>query len=81
MRIIMYGTKNCPDVREALAVIAKKQLDVEFRNFDDSVKNLKEFISLRDRSPEFDEIKRNGTIGIPCFIGADGTISFDTERL
>ena len=32
------------------------------------VRNLKEFLRLRDTSSVFDEAKREGYIGIPCFV-------------
>ena len=43
------------------------------------VRNLKEFLNLRDNSPAFDEAKRDGTIGIPCFVLADGSITLVPE--
>lgn len=77
----MYGTPNCPDVRAALDEIKKKKLDVKFINFDESVGNLKEFIVLRDNTPEFNEAKKNGTLGIPCFVSDDGRIFFDIAEI
>jgi len=38
---------------------------------------LKEFLKLRDENPLFDEIKREGKIGIPCIVWDDGSIHFD----
>lgn len=81
MATIMYGTKNCPDVRATLAYIAEKGLDIEFKDFDISVKNLKEFILLRDRRPEFDMKKANGFVGIPCFRTEDDKIVFDIRDI
>ena len=43
------------------------------------VKNLKAFLKLRDSSPVFAEAKKIGTIGIPCFILEDGSISLTPE--
>ena len=36
------------------------------------VRNLKEFLRLRDKSPVFDVMKRVGSVGIPCFVLEDG---------
>ena len=55
MTVKMFGTRNCPDVRAALETIAEKGLDVEFVNIDESTANLKLFLRLRDKAPEFDE--------------------------
>ena len=80
MTVKMFGTRNCPDVRAALETIAEKGLDVEFVNIDESTANLKLFLRLRDKAPEFDEIKKNGAIGVPCFV--DGKrIFFDINKL
>lgn len=43
------------------------------------VRNLKEFLKLRDNSPVFDEAKRYGAAGIPCFVLEDGTITLTPE--
>lgn len=46
----------------------------------EQAKNLKEFLQLRDSSPKFDKVKERGTIGIPCFILEDGTVTFAPEK-
>lgn len=56
------------------------QLNYEYLDFSDDLKNLKEFLSLRDSSPVFEEIRKKGKIGIPCILSGDGTLSFDWER-
>ncbi len=76
----MFGTKNCPDTVAALETIAEKNLDVEFINIDESTANLKFFLRLRHKAPEFDAIKKSGNIGVPCFV--EGTrIFFDVNEL
>ena len=53
---------------------------MEFVNIDESTANLKLFLRLRDKAPEFDEIKKNSAIGVPCFV--DGKrIFFDINEL
>lgn len=80
MAVKMIGTRNCPDCIAALKTIAEKKLDVEFVDIDASTANLKLFLRLRDKAPEFDEIKKNGSIGVPCFV--DGKrIFFDINEL
>lgn len=58
MAVKMIGTRNCPDCTAALKTIAEKKLDVEFVDIDASTANLKLFLRLRDKAPEFDEIKK-----------------------
>ena len=45
------------------------------------VHNLKEFIQLRDNNPSFNDIKKKGKVGIPCFVSEDGKVSFSIEGL
>jgi glutaredoxin-related protein len=42
--------------------------------------NLKAFLRLRDTNPAFDEIKRNGFVGIPAIVMEDGEIELDWEK-
>ena len=52
-----------------------KKISVEM--IGEHVANMKEFIRLRDTNPVFDEAKREGYIGIPCFVKEDGTVCFE----
>lgn len=41
------------------------------------IRNLKEFLHLRDNNPVFDEAKKNGWAGVPCFVLEDGTVTLN----
>ena len=75
----VYVTATCPDCSEV-----KKRLsgnpDFEIIDICEHVRNLKEFIRLRDSSPAFDSVRAGGSIGIPCFVEDDGQISFDAAK-
>ena len=43
------------------------------------VLNLKEFLKLRDTNAVFDEAKKIGAAGIPCFVLEDGTVTLTPE--
>lgn len=76
--IKIYGMSTCPD-----CVNIEEQIkgDSRFEMIDigQHVRNLKEFMRLRDNSPVFDEAKKCGYIGIPCFVLEDGTITLSPE--
>ena len=78
--ITVYEMKTCPDY-----ITLDEQLSdaARFRRVDigEHVANMKEFIRLRDTNPAFDEARREGYIGIPCFVKEDGTICFDIEEI
>lgn len=76
--IKIYGMETCPDctyVEEQVKGNDKYEIIDIGRN----VKDLKAFLKLRDNSPIFDEAKRNGAAGIPCFVLEDGTITLRPE--
>lgn len=76
--IKIYGTATCPDcifVEEQV----KNNCNYEIIDIGQHVKYLKEFIKLRDSNPIFNEAKRVGAIGIPCFVLEDGTVTLNAE--
>jgi glutaredoxin-related protein len=77
MAVKMYGTTLCSDTLAAINLFEERNVSVDFRNISEDLTFLKEFLSLRDNSPVFEEIRKNGGIGIPCFVFADGHISLD----
>ena len=74
--ITVYGMPSCPDC----AAVEEQIRDREnFRMVDIGahVVNLKAFLRLRDRRPEFDEARMMGYAGIPCFVLEDGGVTLD----
>lgn len=76
--IKIYGMSTCPD---CVNIEEQVKGDSRFEMIDigQHVRNLKEFMRLRDNSPVFDEAKKCGYIGIPCFVLEDGTITLSPE--
>ncbi len=72
--IRMYVMQGCPDCE-----YVKKQVegnpDFEIIDIGRRVRNLKEFLKLRDSNPAFDEAKEVDDIGIPCYVLEDGTVT------
>ena len=75
----VYVMATCPDCSEVKERLSDNP-DFEIIDIGEHVRNLKEFIRLRDSSPSFDSVRANGSIGIPCFVSEDGQVSFDTEE-
>lgn len=73
----IYGTPRCPDCVECRADLDKAGVLYEFLDFDTDLKLLKEFLKLRDQSPVFAPAKEAGSIGIPCIVREDGSITLD----
>lgn len=75
-KIKVYTMKDCPDCIQAKEILSSDP-DYVFIDIGESVRILKEFLSLRDEKDEFQKIKEEGAIGIPCFYYPGGRISFD----
>lgn len=65
--IKIYGMSTCPD-----CTYVEKQVEgnsnYEIIDIGEHVRNLKEFLKLRDSHPAFAAAKRLGIVGIPCFV-------------
>lgn len=77
--IKIYGMKSCPD---CVAVDRQVEGDSRYQVIDigEHVRLLKEFLRLRDNNPVFDEAKKKGYAGIPCFVLEDGTVTLNPEE-
>lgn len=71
-----YGTDLCINCVEAKKYIKENNIEIDFIDITESIENLKEFLSLRDNNEIFDEVKKQGRVGIPCFVDESGNISF-----
>lgn len=76
--MIVYGTIQCPDTVDCLAVFDSKGISYDFRNIEE-LPALKEFLHYRDSSAAFDDIKASGGVGIPLIVKDDGSLSFEWE--
>ena len=65
--IRIYGMHTCPDCA-CIEGQVRNNDGYEIIDIGEHVRNLKAFLRLRDSSPVFDEARRNGSIGIPCFV-------------
>lgn len=77
--IKIYGMSTCPD-----CVFVEEQIkgndNYQIIDIGKHVRNLKEFLRLRDKNPAFDVMKRVGAVGIPCFVLEDGTVTLRAEE-
>ncbi len=70
---------GCDMAREFLS---QNNIEFEYYDITESMNNLKMFLKYRDYAPEFDRIKADGKVGLPCIItGEERSISFDYREL
>lgn len=79
--LIIYGSMLCPDCVSCREAFDKAGIAYEYRDFFDSLSNLKAFLALRDTEPVFEPVKAAGGIGIPCIIRENGELTLDWESL
>lgn len=78
--IKIYGMATCPDCTFVEAQV-KGDNRFEIVDIGTHVRHLKEFLKLRDTNPAFAEARANGSVGIPCFVLDDGTVTLSPEKV
>ena len=76
----IYGSMLCPDCVDCRADLDQAGVPYEFLDFAEKLQNLKEFLKIRDGSALFDDARKNGSIGIPCVLREDGSITLDWQE-
>lgn len=76
----IYGSMLCPDCVKCREDLDRAGVSYEYLDFSEDLRNLKEFLVLREL-PLFDEIRKEGKIGIPCIQKEDGTLLLNWEEL
>lgn len=72
--IKMYVMQTCPDC-EYVEKQVEGNPNFEVIDIGKHVRNLKQFLKLRDTNPAFDEAKAEDDLGIPCYVLEDGTVT------
>lgn len=76
--IKIYGMNTCPD-----CIYVEEQVKgndkYEVIDIGAHVRNQKAFLRLRDKESVFDGARKTGSVGIPCFVLEDGTVTLTPE--
>lgn len=75
--IIIYGSMLCPDCVQCRNELDQAGVPYEYHDFGEDLRSMKEFLKLRDREAAFAQVKENGSIGIPCIVREDGSVTLD----
>ena len=81
MEYILYFAETCPDTapfKEKLAELGITYKEVEFMS---SLKNFKEFLFVRDTYTQFEGIRGNMKIGIPCLVISESECILELSEL
>ena len=75
--IKIYGMPTCPYCDYIHEQIKGRENEFRYINIGENIRNMSEFMRLRDKSPAFDHSKEIQDVGIPAFVFEDGRISLD----
>ena len=75
--IKIYGSMLCPDCVQCRQDLDKAGVAYEYLDFADDLRNLKDFLAIRDGCDMFSAVRCEGRIGIPCIVKENGSITLD----
>lgn len=78
--IKIYGSMLCKDCVQCREDLDKAGVSYEYLDFAENLLHLKEFLAIRERDPQFNAVRENGGIGIPCIVREDGSVTLDWEE-
>ena len=81
MKVTVIGSHLCPDTLYALNKLVEAKADITFQNLSASLPDLLDYLALRVSSPVFEGPKAKGSLGIPCFVREDGTVTLELEQV
>lgn len=73
----IYGSMLCPDCLQCREDLDNAGIEYVYLDFSTDLRNLKEFLYLRDTHPVFQKAKMEGSIGIPCIVDEYGSVTLD----
>ena len=81
MSIKVFGSNICPVTMRFISILTANKTAPVFVNVTGSIDHLKAFITFRDTSPLFDNIRGTGRIGFPLIQLEDGTYTRDANKV
>lgn len=80
--IIVYGSDLCPACIEMKEYFKGNHIDYTYYDITLDLQDLKRFLKIRDENSLYDEVKKEGKIGIPTIIiGEEMVIDFGEEQM
>lgn len=79
MKLTMIGSHLCQDTLYVLIKLKEKGAEIKFQDISSSFSALKKYVEIREQNPKYEQVKKNGGIGIPFMIFEDGTETLSLE--
>lgn len=80
MKPVLFFSSLCPDTAPFKKVLEQLNVEYDEINITDSMRNLKQFLKLRDTQSVFEAKKATDQVGIPCLV-VNEMYLFTTEQL
>ncbi len=80
-KITVLGSHLCPDTIYAVNKLAEAGIKMVYKDILSCHSDLREYLKLRDTSPLYEPFRGTETLGVPCFIREDGTMTLDLEEI
>lgn len=81
MKVTVIGSHLCEDTRNTLEILKGKDVEIEFFNLSEDLSALKKYLHYRETENMYEEIRKNGGIGIPLLVLEDGTKTFNVNEV
>ncbi len=81
MKITVYGSNICPGTLRFISILTENNVMPTFVNVTGSIDHLKNFITFRDTSELYQDIRGTGRIGFPLVELEDGTRTRDLNQV
>lgn len=79
MKINVIRSHLCQDTLYALYKLKDQKAEVKFEDISSKFPALKAFLEARENNAIYNNVKKNGGIGIPFFTLEDGTQTFELD--
>lgn len=76
----IYGSEMCPDCVACKLNFDTYGIEYEFIDINKRLRDLSDFLKLRDTDPVFDHCKEIGDIGLPALVREDGSVFLSWDK-
>lgn len=81
MKVTVIGSHLCPDTLYALNQLSAAGAEISFKDILSCHADLMAYLTLRDTSDLYAEIRGTERLGVPCFVCEDGTMTLDLTQV
>lgn len=81
MKIVVIGSHLCQDTLYALYKLKEQNVTVSFKNIATNFVVLKEYIKIYTENELYEEVRKNGKLGIPFFQLENGKYTLDLKEV